>query len=151
MHIEKSLPSAFPESNLEDWLRARQIDTVTVAGYTINNCVDSTIKHAFHAGFAIELLCDATGTFSYANAAGVASAEEIHRAFCVVVHSRFGAVVTTQTWIDAVGAGLPLQHDTPIASNRRALKLLHEAPHDGRSPHRPNATEILMQREDSQP
>jgi nicotinamidase-related amidase len=120
LHLEKSLPSVFAETGLRDWLRDRGIDTVSITGYTTNNCVDSTVKHAMHAGLSVEFLSDASGTFSYTNSAGAATAEEIHRAFCIIIQSRFGAVATTADWIDAVRAGRTLPRDSPIESNRRA-------------------------------
>jgi len=120
LHLEKSLPSVFANTGLKDWLRERGIDTLTIAGYTTNNCVDSTVKHAMHAGLSVEVLSDASGTFSYTNSAGAATAEEIHRAFCIIIQSRFGAVATTADWIGAARAGTTLPRDTPIESNRRA-------------------------------
>jgi nicotinamidase-related amidase len=80
-YFEKKLPSAFAGTNLADWLSERKIDILTVAGYMTHNCDDATIKHAFHAGMAVEFLADAAGSLPYRNKAGAASAEEIHRTF----------------------------------------------------------------------
>ncbi|RVB05021.1 cysteine hydrolase, partial [Mesorhizobium sp. M7A.F.Ca.CA.004.05.1.1] len=76
-YVEKNLPSAFTGTDLEDWLRANAIDTITVVGYMTHNCDLSTIIHAVHMGFAVEFLSDATGSVPYANSAGYATAEEI--------------------------------------------------------------------------
>ena len=40
----------------------------------------------------------------------------------VVFQSRFAAVVTTSQWIEHVNAGTAPEHDTPYASNQRAIK-----------------------------
>jgi nicotinamidase-related amidase len=119
-HIVKGLPSAFTGTDLADWLAARQIDTLTVVGYMTHNCDASTINHAVHAGLAVEFLEDATGSVSYENQAGFASAQEIHRVFSVVLHSRFAAVASTQQWIESVQAGVALERGNIYASNQQA-------------------------------
>jgi len=118
--IEKELPSSFAGTDLADWLTAHEIDTLAVVGYMTHNCNVSTALHASHAGIKVEYLSDATGAVPYENAAGYASAEEIHRAFTVVMHSRFAAVVGTDAWIAAVKAGKPLESGSIGASNKKA-------------------------------
>ncbi|MFZ2266815.1 MAG: cysteine hydrolase family protein [Azonexus sp.] len=118
--IEKTLPSAFAGTDLGDWLAAQGIDTLVVVGYMTHNCDDSTVRHALHAGLAVEFLADAAGSLPYENSAGRAKAEEIHRIFTVVMHSRFAAVATTEAWIAAVATGQPLPRGNIYASNRQA-------------------------------
>ncbi|MHB8388319.1 MAG: isochorismatase family protein [Acidobacteriaceae bacterium] len=118
--IEKSSPSAFVGTDLGRWLRQRRIDTLTVVGYMTHNCDDSTLKQAMQEGFAVEFLADAAGALSYENRAGRASAEELHRVFCVVLQSRFAAVASTDEWIAALPAGAALARDTIYASAERA-------------------------------
>ncbi|ESX93907.1 isochorismatase family protein [Mesorhizobium sp. LNJC403B00] len=120
-YVEKSLPSAFAGTDLEAWLRANTIDTITVIGYMTHNCDLSTIIHAAHVGFAVEFLSDATGSLPYANGAGYASAEEIHRVVSIILQSRFAAVLKTAEWIDCLKTGALPERDTPYASNQRAL------------------------------
>ncbi|RWO61412.1 cysteine hydrolase family protein [Mesorhizobium sp.] len=120
-YIEKTLPSAFTGTDLEEWLRANAIDTITVIGYMTHNCDLSTVIHAVHMGFAVEFLSDATGSLPYANSAGYASAEDIHRVVSVVLQSRFAAVLKTAEWIDCLKTGVLPERDTPYASNQRAL------------------------------
>ncbi|BBU26742.1 isochorismatase [Burkholderia sp. THE68] len=119
-YVEKSLPSAFAGTDLADWLTQHDIDTLVIAGYMTHNCDDSTVKHAVHAGLAVEFLVDATGAVPYENSAGRASAEEIHRVFTVVMQSRFAAVLGTDEWIAALQTGAPPARDNIYASNQRA-------------------------------
>lgn len=121
--IEKALPSSFAGTDLADWLAAHAIDTLSVVGYMTHNCNVSTVLHASHAGMNVEYLNDATGAVPYENEAGYASAEEIHRAFTVVMHSRFAAVIDTDAWIAAVEAGEPLKGGSIGASNKKARAL----------------------------
>jgi len=119
--VHKTLPSAFTETDLEAWLRERDIHTVSVAGYMTHNCDASTIVDAVHRGFTVEFLADASGSVPYRNAAGFASAEDIHRVFSVVLHSRFAAVVTTARWIAALREGVALERSSIATSNQAAL------------------------------
>lgn len=119
-HINKPLADVFAGTDLAQWLSARDIDTLTVVGYMTHNCNASTIFHAAHEGFKVEFLSDATGALPYENAAGKASAEEIHRVFSTVFHSNFAAVVTTQHWLSAVHESRGLEPDNVYLSNLTA-------------------------------
>lgn len=119
-HIEKQQASAFADTDLADWLAQRGIDTVAIVGYMTHNCDASTAIEAAHRGLAVEFLHDASGALPYANTAGSASAEEIHRVFSVVLHSSFAAVVSTDQWLAAVQSGQALPRDNVYTSHQRA-------------------------------
>lgn len=119
----KPLPSAFAETGLGDWLQARGIDTLSVVGYMTHNCNDTTIKHAFDRGIAVEFLHDASGAVSYANRAGYATAEEIHRVFAVVEQSRFAAVLRVEEWERCLASGEAPVREGILDSYANARKL----------------------------
>ncbi len=118
--IEKHRDSVFTGTDLAEWIERNGIDTLTVSGYMTHNCDASTVFGAVHAGLQVEFLSDASGSLPYANEAGAASAEEIHRVFSVVFQSNFAAVVRTADWIEALRTGHAPRRDNPVASNRRA-------------------------------
>lgn len=120
--IEKTMASAFTHTGLADWLAGRGIDTLTIVGYMTHNCDAGTIYEAAHRGLNVEFLTDASGALPYSNAAGSASAEEIHRVFSVVFHSNFAAAASTSDWVAALQAGEALEKDNVFASNQRARK-----------------------------
>jgi nicotinamidase-related amidase len=60
--IHKHLPSAFPGTNLLDELQTRGIETLIIAGYMTHNCVDSTAREAFHRGYRVGVVADASAT-----------------------------------------------------------------------------------------
>lgn len=120
-YIEKAWPSVYTGTDFAEWLEKKGIDTLTVIGYMTHNCDASTIFEATHQGLHVEFLQDASGALPYANEAGRASAEEIHRVFSVVFHSRFAATGSTDAWIAAVQAGGRLEKNNVLASNRAAL------------------------------
>jgi nicotinamidase-related amidase len=122
-YVAKKLPSAFAGTDLEGWLRKHAIDTVTVIGYMTHNCNLSTMLQAFHSGFAVEFISDASGSVPYENRAGRATAEEIHRVMCVVLQSRFAAVMSTAEWIEMLKLGTKPERDSIFQSNRRARGL----------------------------
>ena len=120
--VAKTLPSALAQTDLRAWLAREQVDTLTIAGYMTHNCDAATAIDAAHAGLAVEFLADATGSVPYRNEAGYASAEDIHRVFGVVLHSRFAAVVSTGDWMGAVEAQLPLARSSIFASHEAAVR-----------------------------
>lgn len=121
--ISKSLPSAFAGTDLEEWLRTRNVDTLTVVGYMTHNCDHSSVNDAVHAGFAVEVLSDATGTIPLANSAGNATAEEIHRIFTVVMQSRFAAVLSTAQWTRELSTGGAARPTGILRSHQQALAI----------------------------
>ena len=50
------------------------------------------------------------------NSEGSLTAEQIHQAVLVILHSRFVAVATTVEWIDANAHGRPLEDSNLYAS-----------------------------------
>lgn len=115
-HIEKSYPSCFTGTDLDWWLLDNEIDTITLAGYLTQNCVESTAREASHRGLAVEVLSDATGTLAMSNKAGWCSAEQLHKTALVVLQSRYAAVATTGEWRTAVAAGEELEQPDLVAS-----------------------------------
>ena len=123
--VIKSFPSAFV-GTISAIGRHHDVDTVAIAGYMTHNCDYTTALHALDAGLAVEFLSDASGSLPYENRAGSASAEEIHRAFTVVLQSRFAAVLSTAEWLDVVRTGAVPERDSIFASNQRARKVMHQ-------------------------
>lgn len=102
--ISKELPGSFTNTELGSWLERVGADTVAVCGYMTHMCCDTTSRQAFHRGYAVEFLSDATGTLDLANQAGRVSAQELHRAVLVTQAARFARVLTTRQWINSLAA-----------------------------------------------
>jgi nicotinamidase-related amidase len=97
--IEKNLPGSFTGTNLGDWLHGKGISLITIAGYMTQMCCDTTARQAFHRGYTVNFLSDATGTLSITNSAGAVTGEELHRAILVTQAMRFSRVLLTAEWI----------------------------------------------------
>ena len=119
--IEKNNASVYSGTDFAAWLESQGIDTLTVVGYMTHNCDASTIVEAAHRGLQVEWLQDASGALPYANEAGQASAEEIHRVFSVVFQTGFAAVGSTAAWLEAVQAGKVLPKSNILVSNQAAV------------------------------
>lgn len=119
--IEKAKASAFSGTTLDAQLQALQIDTLSIVGYMTHNCNASTVFEAAHRGYQVEILSDASGSLPYRNAAGAASAEEIHRVFQVVFHSNFASSCTTDQWLAALEQQVPLSRSNVYTSHQDAI------------------------------
>merc|ERR1712003_12726 len=60
---KKGLDS-FPGTDLEAQLKAHGVETIALAGFLTNCCVESTMRTAFEKGFNVITLSDCTATTS---------------------------------------------------------------------------------------
>ena len=97
--IEKNLPGSFTGTELEKWLKDRGVKSVAICGYMTQMCCDTTARQAFHLGFQVDFLSDATGTLSVQNSAGAISDCDLHRAVMVTMAMKFARVIGTEEWI----------------------------------------------------
>ncbi|ORM30649.1 isochorismatase family protein [Williamsia sp. 1135] len=114
--VHKVYGSVFAGTDVAEWLRANDLDTITIAGYMANNCDLATAVEAEGLGFAAEILSDASGAIHLANEAGEVSAESLHSTLMVLLQSNFAAVTTTAQWTDAVRAGTDLPKSNLVES-----------------------------------
>jgi nicotinamidase-related amidase len=98
--IDKQLPGSFTGTELQDWLKSQQADTVTIAGYMTHMCCDTTARQAFHRGFQVEFLNDATGTLDVQNEAGSATAQELQKSILVAQQMFISEVLSSAQWSD---------------------------------------------------
>ncbi|OPY37210.1 MAG: putative isochorismatase family protein [Methanoregula sp. PtaU1.Bin051] len=103
--IEKSLPGSFTNTPLDGWLRDHAIESLVISGYMIQMCCDTTARQAFHRGYAVKFLSDATGTLTIANSAGTARDADLHTAILVTQQMLFSQVMTTAEWIRSLYTG----------------------------------------------
>ena len=97
--LEKNLPGSFTGTVLDTWLKNNDISIITIAGYMTQMCCDTTARQAFHCGFTVNFLSDATGTLAFTNAAGSMNDADLHRAILVTQQQLFSRVLTTAEWI----------------------------------------------------
>lgn len=100
--IDKQLPGSFTNTPLDQFLKDKNIDTVTIAGYMTQVCCDTTARQAFHRGYKVEFLNDATGTLDVTNKAGSVTAEQLHTAILVAQQMFISDVIDRQTWLERI-------------------------------------------------
>jgi nicotinamidase-related amidase len=100
--VEKNLPGSFTRTTLDAWLKSKGISRVTIAGYMTQMCCDTTARQAFHRGYGVDFLSDATGTLSVTNSAGTITAGDLHKAILITQQMLFSRVLPTNEWIRKV-------------------------------------------------
>jgi nicotinamidase-related amidase len=102
--IDKQLPGSFTGTDLEDWLKGVGADTVSIAGYMTQMCCDTTARQAFHRGYKVEFLRDATGTLDVENEAGAATAEQLQTSILVAQQMFIAEVIGNEHWLARVAS-----------------------------------------------
>jgi nicotinamidase-related amidase len=108
MIVDKTFPGSFTDTGLDEWLHEKGITSLTIAGYMTQMCCDTTARQAFHRGYRVIFLSDATGTLTIANSAGSVCDKDLHRATLVTQQMKFSQVTTTAEWI----ASLLISYDS---------------------------------------
>jgi hypothetical protein len=76
---------------------------------------------AAHAGWSFEYLHDAAGAVSYQNSMGLLPAKAMHEASCIVLQSRFAAVMATAEWAELVAPGHAAAQPSLLSSYQAAM------------------------------
>lgn len=96
--IYKHLPSAFTGTALLDELQARSCETLIVAGYMTHNCIDSTARDAFHRGYRVGIVADASATRDLPGPDGrTIPAAAVHAAVLAGLGDRIAEIVDVAT------------------------------------------------------
>src|SRR5688572_29237460 len=100
--IDKQLPGSFTNTPLDHFLKERNVDTVCIAGYMTQVCCDTTARQAFHRGYRVEFLRDATGTLDVENKGGSVTAEQLHESILVAQQMFISDVIDQKTWLERI-------------------------------------------------
>ena len=96
--IYKHLPSAFTGTALLDELQARGSETLIIAGYMTHNCVDSTAREAFHRGYRVGIVADASATRDLPGPDGTTiPAAMVHAAVLAGLGDRIAEIINVAT------------------------------------------------------
>ena len=90
--IEKFGYGAFHNTNLDDLLRARHVESLLVTGTVTNICVDETAREAFKRGYKTTIVADAVSSFT----------PDLHDSALRNFAMKFGWVSTAQELMDAM-------------------------------------------------
>lgn len=93
--IEKPLPNAFAQTNLNVELKALARSSLVLAGFMTHMCVSSTARAALDLGYRVTVAGDAAATRDLPDPfGGVIGAQALHRAALAELADRFAIIAT---------------------------------------------------------
>ena len=111
--ITKKVNSSFIDTNLEDYLKINEIETVVITGLTTPHCVSTTTRMSSNLGFVTYLISDATAAFGMKDQNDTYyDAATIHNISLATLHDEFATILTTEQLINDFKGGLPLRRST---------------------------------------
>ena len=114
--VVKRRGSIYAGTDLAAWLHEQGVDTVTLVGFMVNNCVLASAAWGETIGLTTEVLSDAVGATNLCNRAGKADARTVHTTLMALLHSNWAAVATTDDWCRALARDEPLPRCNLVAS-----------------------------------
>jgi nicotinamidase-related amidase len=91
--VDKSYPSSFEQTNLDELLKAREVSNLTLAGFMTHMCVNSTARAGFNKGYDITVVASATATRSLPDPrGGDIPSEAVHASALAAIGDLFAHV-----------------------------------------------------------
>lgn len=110
--VTKHVNSAFIGTELEAILRDHGVRSLTIAGATLNHCVETTTRMAANLGFRVRLVADATWAYPMKSLDGVTfPASLVHAMSLANLNGEFADIVTTNDVVGHLAARPPVRRD----------------------------------------
>lgn len=91
--IVKHYPNSFLETELDDYLKTIEADTLIVCGMMTHMCVDTTVRAAMDYGYRVKLVADACATMDLELDGEVIPAEIVQKTFIASLEGVFATVI----------------------------------------------------------
>ena len=93
--IDKAVPNAFADGELDRRLKTLGLSNIIVAGFMTHLCISSTLRAALDLGYGCTLLASACATRDLPDGqGGVVPAAELHRAEVAALSDRFAIIAS---------------------------------------------------------
>jgi nicotinamidase-related amidase len=96
--VIKHYPNSFLETNLDELLKAHQIEQLVITGMMTHMCIDSGTRAAKELGYQPILIADATATSDLSHDGKTVKAEDVQTAFLTAL-STFANVQNTADFL----------------------------------------------------
>lgn len=96
IHLVKNRYSAFKNTNLEEILKKRKIERLTICGFMTNFCCESTAREALDNDYYVNFIVDATGTPGTENY----DQKEIKIVVSEILSAGFARIISTKKLIN---------------------------------------------------
>lgn len=93
--------NAFRNTDLKERLDGLGATDLVIAGMMTHMCIDSTVRAAADAEYAVTVLADATATRSLSFHDATVPAREVQAAVLAALDGSFANVVTTADWVNS--------------------------------------------------
>jgi nicotinamidase-related amidase len=94
--FQKNVNSAFIGTELETYLREKQVSSVVITGLSTQHCVSTTTRMSGNLGFETFLVENACAAFEITDHTGTThSPEDVHMYEVAAVHNEFATIVKT--------------------------------------------------------
>ena len=98
--IEKNYPNSFRETELLEYLKIKNIDTLVITGMMTQMCVDSTTRAAKDFDYECIVLGDNCATRDFIFEDNLVKAEDIQKSFLTALSYYYAKVMITKKYVE---------------------------------------------------
>lgn len=100
--ITKHFPNSFRDTDLLEYLRLENIDSLLICGMMTSMCVDATVRAAFDYGFACTVVSDACATKDLTLNNVTVSANQVHISFLAALGAVYAGIKSADDILNTV-------------------------------------------------
>ncbi|MDF2514311.1 MAG: isochorismatase hydrolase [Herbinix sp.] len=97
--IIKHRPDSFLNTNLNEKLIEKGVDTLVICGMMTHMCIDTTVRAASNYGYTVTLIEDACATRDLEWNGSTVPANQVQNSYLAALHGIFAKVLKADMWI----------------------------------------------------
>ncbi len=103
MTIKKHFPNSFRDTDLQEYLRSKEIKELVICGMMSHMCIDTTTRAAFDLGYACTVAHDACATRNMVFNGLDIPAAHVHGSYMAALGAVFAKVLSAKEVIGMIG------------------------------------------------